>query len=361
MSRGPLLFAAVLALAIGASALSNWLSAGSVPDHPLALAPVGTTAVARVDMPALLASPLWAAWVGEGDAGYQRIVSTCGFDPLGDLRTVDVYLVGTARRPLDQVGFVARGALRHEELIRCVESITEGEGGGVHEVDIEGVRAIASDHGSSRAAFVGRDAIFGGDESLVRDLIRRAHDEGPSLAEDETLAALYRRARTRGELIAVARIPESWRPVIARATAADARWAPAASVVALGLGARIRSGLGATLVVELGRAEDARDLRGALMDGLDDLLSRPLVRLSTLGGALRHVDADTDGASLVLTVDLDDEELAAVVAYAREALASVVAPLTPTSPAVEEEVSPPPALPPPDEVIVAPEVTVAPE
>jgi hypothetical protein len=138
MSRGPLVLVGVIALALGAAALSQWVSGRAVPEHPLELAPVGTTAVVRVDVPALLDSPLWAAWVGEGDEGYHRIVDRCGFDPLLDLRTVDVYLVGTSRRPLDQVGFVARGPLRHEELARCVELISEEDGGGVHEVEIEG-------------------------------------------------------------------------------------------------------------------------------------------------------------------------------------------------------------------------------
>jgi hypothetical protein len=344
----------VAALAVGAAALASWLSGSRMPDDPLELAPVGTTAVLRVDVPALLASPLWEAWVGEGDEGYRNIVEACGFDPLADLRTADVYLVGTSRRPLDQVGFVARGALRHEELVRCVETVTEDDGGGVHEVEIEGVRAVASDHGSSRAAFVGSDAVFGGDESLVRDLIRRFHGEGPSLADDEMLAALYRRARVRGELIAVARIPESWSAVIARAVAADPAWAPAGSLVAVGLGAQIRDGLGATLVAELGDADDARDLRGALRDGIEAVLARPLVRLSILGGALRRLDADTDGASLVVTVDLDEEELGAVVAYARDALASLVeppvegSPLPPAGPPDSPAEDPPP----PDEVIV---------
>jgi hypothetical protein len=359
MSRGPLVLVGVIALALGAAALSQWVSGRAVPEHPLELAPVGTTAVVRVDVPALLDSPLWAAWVGEGDEGYHRIVDRCGFDPLLDLRTVDVYLVGTSRRPLDQVGFVARGPLRHEELARCVELISEEDGGGVHEVEIEGVRAVASNHGSSRAAFVGNEAVFGGDESLVRDLLRRAHGEGPSLAEDETLASLYRRAQVRGDIVAVARVPESWRPVIARATAGDASWEPAASTVAVGLGARVRHGLGATLVLELGDPEDARDLRGALLETIDGVLSRPLVRLSTLGGALRHVDADTDGQSLVVTVDLDEEELGAVVAYAREAVAAALSPATPLLPG---DPSPPSegapseaALPVPDEVIRVPE------
>jgi hypothetical protein len=338
----------VVALALGAAGLMSWLGGRLLSDDPLELAPAGTTAVFRIDVPALMASPLWAAWVGEGDAGYRRIVTECGFDPLADLRTADIYLVGTTRRPLDQVGFVVRGPLRHEELIRCVERVSEDDGGGVHEVEIEGVRAIASDHGASRAAFVGSDAIVGGDEDLVRELLRRAHGEGESLANDEVLAALYQRVQSRRELIAVARVPESWRRVLLQA-APDAGWAPLGTMEAVALGARIREGLGATVVLELSEADDARDLRGAINDWITATLARPLVRMSLIGAALAHVEVAVDRRELVLTAELDEDELGAVVAYFRGALEGALHGEAPTEP------EPPPAMVPPvpDEVIEA--------
>lgn len=341
---------AVLTIAAGAAALDHFLSARRLPDHALALAPVGTTGVARVDVPALLASPLWAAWVGEGDEGYQRVVETCGFDPLADLTTADVYVLGTARRPLDQIGFVARGALRHEALVRCVEQVTAEEVGGVHEVELEGVRAIASDHGDSRAAFLGQDGLVGGDEALVRDVIRRFHGEGPSLLEDETLVALWREVEVREELTLVLRVPESWRAGLGRMVAGDPRWAPVTSVSAVALGARIRDGFGATLVLELGGRDDARDARAALLEAVEGLLSRPLVQLSSIGGALRSIDAEADGARLVVTADLNDDQLAAVVAYARESLSAALAPPSEVPPALPEDTGPVP-----DEVFTVPE------
>lgn len=348
MSRGPLVIFSVLALALGGAGLVSWLGGPSLSDDPLELAPAGTTAVFRLDVPALMASPLWAAWVGEGDAGYRRIVTECGFDPLADLRTADIYLVGTTRRPLDQVGFVVRGPLRHEELIRCVERVTDEDGGGVHEVEIEGVRALASDHGASRAAFVGSDAIVGGDEDLVRDLLRRAHGEGDSLANDEVLAGLYQRVRARRELIAVARVPESWRRVLMRA-APTPRWAPLGTLEAVAIGARIREGLGATVVLELSEADDARDLRGAITEWLAATLERPLVRLSLIGAALSHVDVAVDRRELVLTAELDEDELGAVVAYFRGALDGVLH--EDPAPTVAAPPDPDPLI--PDEVIEA--------
>ncbi len=338
----------VIALALGGAGVVAFLNGRALSDDPLELAPAGTTAVLRVDVPALMASPLWAAWVGDGEPGYRRIVSECGFDPLADLRTADVYVVGTTRRPLDQVGFVVRGPLHHEELVRCVERVSEEGGGGVHEVEIEGVRAIASDHGSSRAAFVGSDAIVGGDEDLVRNLLRRAHGEGESLANDPALASLYARVRSRRELIAVARIPESWRAVLLRA-APDASWAPVQSLEAVGLGAAIREGLGATVVLELGDEDDARDLRGAITDWLAATLDRPLVRLSLVGAALSHVAVEVDRRELVLSAELDADELGAVVAYLRSALDGAV-----------HGDPPPEVAPPPMEVPVVPDEVIGP-
>lgn len=355
MQRGPVVMLSILAAAGGIAALVHLAHGRRLPSHPFELAPVGTTGVLRVDVPALRASPLWQAWVGEGDEGYQRIVEDCGFDPLADLRTADVYVVGTERRPLDQIGFVARGALRHEALVRCVERVTEGEDfGGVHEEDIEGVRAIASDHGTSRAAFLGPDGVVGGDEPFVRDVIRRFHGEGPSLLEDDTLAELWHRASAREDVVLAMRLPESWRAGLIRMLGADGPAAALASAIAVGLGARLRSGLGATLVVELGSGDDARDARSALREWVDGLLARPLVRLSSIGGALRSVDAEADGARLVVTADLDEDELAAVVAYVREELAGLLEPAAP-EPLPEPRPEPLPeegALPAPDETVL---------
>ncbi len=325
----------VLALALGAAGLAH-LAHDRVAAHPFELAPPGTTAVLRVSVPALLASPLWTAWFGDDDGGRRRIVEACGFDPLADVRTADVYVVGSPRRPLDQVGFVARGALRHEALVRCIERVTAGESlGSVHEDEVEGLPALASDHGPSRAVFLGADAVVGGDAEFVRDVVRRSRGEGESLLGDALLSELWQRASRASELVIAARIPEGWREGLTRMVGERGPWAPLGSMRALALGARVSRGLGATLLMELDASGSARDLRGAIDDAREAALEQPLVRLSSLGGALRSLEVEADGARLGVRADLDDEELAAVVALLRERLDGLLA--GPTEPSAPRE------------------------
>ena len=47
-----------------------------------------------------------------GGSGAARIERVCGFDPLDQVRDVIVFVLGSEGRPLEHVGFVARGALK---------------------------------------------------------------------------------------------------------------------------------------------------------------------------------------------------------------------------------------------------------
>lgn len=337
----------ILALALGAAGLVHLAQGRRLAAHPFELAPPGTTGVLRVNVPALLASPLWAAWFGDEDEGRRRIVDACGFDPLAELRTADIYVVGTRRRPLDQVGFVARGALRHEALVRCVEQVTEGEAlGGVHEEEVEGLPALASDRGGSRAVFLGTDGVVGGDVEFVRDVVRRFRGEGENLLDDAQLSALWQRASSDAEVVLAARIPDGWRDGLTRMVGQSGPWAPLSSMRALGLGARVSRGFGATLVIEFDAAGAARDLRGAAQDARDAVLAQPLVRLSSVGSALDALEVEADGARLVVRADLDDDELGAVVALLRERLDALLA-----GAPLPSEPTDPPRLPAPDETL----------
>lgn len=318
----------MLAIALGSVALALGLArlGGSTRAHtPLALAPAGSSIVVHLDVPALLRSPLWEALAGD-DVGLAHVREACGFDPLARLRTAEIFVVGTTRRPLDQVGFVARGDLPREELVRCVELVVEEDGGGVHAVEIEGVPALASDHGASRAAFLAPDGVVAGDETIVREILRIDHGTARGSDDDASFRRLWTRVATREEIVAVARIPERWRGAIERAVARMDGLESLADVVTVGLGARLRDGLGATVVLEMEGAGDARTLEAGLRARIEAARADVLVRLSTVGGALRHVDLEAQERDLVITVDLDEDELEAVVALARHALDELLTP-----------------------------------
>lgn len=293
----------------------------SAPRTVLESAPEGASIIASIDAPALLGSPIWRALTEEdGGQGLARIEGACGFDPLERLRTVAVFIVGTEARPLERTGFLARGDLPREELVRCVERVVGEDGGSIRRVEIEGMAAIASENGPSRAAFVGEDGVLGGDETVVRAMLRVQQGEADGAGTDPALGAMWRRVEHRAEVIAVARVPSNWREWLGR-IGGQIDLEALVGVERIGLGARIRTGLGLTLALETGSADAARELRDAARARIEAALEQPMLGTSALGAALRHAEIEAEGATAIATIDLDQERLEALIQLIRHQLA----------------------------------------
>lgn len=317
--RRQLSILAAIALACAALAWGlSQLGGRTRPTTALGAAPEGSAVIAQVDVPALRASPIYRALAGE-DAGLERISRACGFDPLDRVRSAFVFVVGDEGRPLEHVGFVARGELARGELVECVERVVEAEGGSLREVAIEGVPAVASAHGSSRAAFLGSDAVVGGDEHVVRALIRVDRGEAPGADRDAALARLWERVAARREVIAVAVVPPNWRDFLGR-LGEGVELGALEDVRRIAVGARVRSGLGVTLALDAGDELHAAALVEEARTRIARLLEEPLLGISAAGSALRRIELRTEGGDAIATLDLDDAELASVVQLARTAL-----------------------------------------
>jgi hypothetical protein len=333
--------------ALGLAGLGAWLALAwrrPLPASPLEAVPGSAVAVASIRLRALRAAPAWRALVGEGgDAGAREVERLCGFDPLALVDDATVFVTGEEDVGLEHVGFVARGAeLQSARLLACVERVVAEDGGGVRALRIEGERALASARGSGRAAFVRSDGVAGGTEPSVAGVIRALRGDEPSAASDPVLRALW--ARVGGgarELSFVARVPASWRRVLAARLAARTELAPVLRVVALGFSARMATDttLGAVLRAE--SPADARALVDAGTRGRDGLLALPLVRLTPHGRALAALRLEADGADATASVDLDAAQLRAVVSWVRGAL-TPDAPATPSVPAPDAVLRPMP-------------------
>lgn len=291
-------------------------------EHPprttLQMAPLGTTMIGHAEVPALLRSPIWEAFVGD-DEGMSRIERLCGESPLDTLRTADVYVVGTDESPLAQLGFLARGELDHERLVSCVGDVVEGDGGGVHEVTIEGVRAIASDHGDGRAAFLGRDGIVGGNETLVRELIHLDHGTTEPM-DDPALARLWGIVQGRRHVALALHVPDRWRGAIARYLAELPALRPVERAAAVAIGANLDHGIGLTVALACERDSDAAELAASLEATIAAQLEDTLMALSPVGAALRRVEIEPQGRDVVVTLDLTERQLELLVSVIRETL-----------------------------------------
>lgn len=319
----------VTGLAVVVGALAYLLAARSnEPRDALAMAPSRTVGVLELDVPGVRGSALWADLVGEGDTGMARIRERCGIDPLDALRTVHVFLLGggdgatdPADERLEEMAVVARGAIDHEALARCIGDVVAEDGGGVHPTTIEGVDALASDRGSSVVAFYGRDGLVAGADVVVAELLRIRQGASPPMPRDEGLARLWRRTASRRHLRAVARLPRNWRRLIER-VASFGELDAMAGARALGIGATLGEGIALTVAVELDTADTAHDAQRALEARIASTLRDPEVGLSALAVSLRRVTLEANDRDLVARIELDRAELETTVALIRRRIAS---------------------------------------
>ncbi len=297
----------------------------SGPTDALGMAPNRTAALAEIDVPGVRRSTLFRDLVGDADQGLREIERTCGFDPLDQLRSAYVYLLrqegaapDSAGASLDEVAFVARGELDHEALARCIGDVVSGDGGGVHATVIEGRDALASDHGSSVAAFYGPDGVVAGADTIVAELLRIQDGASPAMPRDEDLQRLFRLASSRSHVRLVARLPRNWQRFLGTIAdmAEDLERLGRAS--ALGLGATLDDGLGVTLALDLDAPADAQAAQHGLEERIAEALRDPEVATSVLAVALRHVTLHAEGTDLVARADLDRPELDATIALIRQ-------------------------------------------
>lgn len=327
VSQGARNAAFVVALAAVIAVLAYGLSRRTSGSRDLlSSAPRRAIVLAELDVPPLRRSSLFRELVGESDAGLDRIESTCGFDPLDQLRTLQIFVLRAedeeeGEAGFDQVAFLARGALEHEQLARCVSQVVEGDGGGVHPTTLEGVDAIASDHGSSVAAFLGTDAVVAGDDTVVAELIRIQQGAADPHARDDSLMRLLRRAGPSSHVRLVALLPRHWQRFLGRLTDVVGDDVPLDRARALGLGASLDDGLAISLTLDLGDAHMASDAQHALETRIAEARRDPDLAASVLAVTLAHVDVEAASTDLTVSASLDRPELDATIALARRYLA----------------------------------------
>jgi len=306
---------AILLGIIALVALGSWALAGRtlhLPGAPLATVPQGATAVLHVDLQALLSSRVWERLVVErgGDRGVRRIEELCGGDPLSAVSELTAFASGDAPGDLERVGLVIRGRFEPEAFGDCVRRVVEEDGGELHQTAIDGVPAVRG-RGSSRAAFIGRDGIAGGDEETVGGIIRAIRDRSASAAVDPVLAELWTEVATRRDLVFVAHVPEGWRRALRERLRAspDTDMGAIAGVRALGIGANVSEGLSIDARMRMRDEGEADRAGGALTRTLQETLEAGGLTAAVTAPILRRLSVDAEGAEVHASLDLSPERL----------------------------------------------------
>ena len=299
----------VLALIAGGVGLWVWRREPKLPEAPLANAPADAAAVGWLDARRVLGSAFYRALVGGESEGVARVRAQCGFDPLAIVDDAIVWVMSERVPQLSHIGVIARGDIDRERLVDCITKSVSREGGGIERVQIEGVAAIASRRGSSRAAFLGANGIVAGDEGTVRTAIRVFQGAERNAATDEGFQRLWRKLAQGRDLVLVGRVPSHWRPPIVTVAATRPNLAPLASIDLVGVSANVSADLGFGVVLETRDAAAARTLKAGVEEQLRDWLGNRMLALTVAGLVLRRIRLDTDGRELVVTGSVRADEV----------------------------------------------------
>lgn len=292
-----LLLAALTGL--GAAAWYLFWPRVTLPSNALAVVPADAYAALRVRVDRVYGSEAYQRLVvARGQArGIERVEVMCGFNPLARLTELTVFARPAPDGGMPRIAFAARGELHHDELLDCVKKIAGGSAPELVREDIEGIPTLRSKKGSSRAAFVGRDGILGGDAESVRAAIHTLLGKAPSVAQDRVLSGLYREVEQTSDVALVGRLPDEAKPLIRQLAALSG---PEALLLAetSALSATLNMGggrlvLGTSLIMPDPRKAAA--LVEAGQRTIARLLEIPGIGLTPAAGVLRGVQMETRG------------------------------------------------------------------
>jgi hypothetical protein len=298
VKRSSIVVAVLALLVLGAGAYLVFLSnQRSLPVDPLATVPADSFGVVRIKVDRVLASDAYKRLVVErgGAKGVEHVVKTCGFNPLENVKELVVFARPAPQGGMPRFAFSARGDLDPEKLGECVKKFGDGVGELKRE-DIEGVPAVVSSRGTSRAAFLS-DGIVGGDADSVVAAINTLVGKAPSLAGDVVLHSLYAQFDSGTDIAGVARMPDEARALVQ---------ALAQNMIGVQLGiltdAKAMAGsmnlaeakiTGGGLLVTSSPAE-AQQVVNVVRNLVDRLLSIPGVGLTPAAGVLRSIKSAND-------------------------------------------------------------------
>lgn len=317
---------------VGAAAWLLFWPRLALPDDPLAAVPGDAIGFVRVRVNRVIASDAYKRLVVDrGQArGIERVQVLCGFNPLERISELVVFARSAPGGGVPRLAFVARGELKHEELLDCVKKFTGGDASAMTYEDVEGVPTVVSKKGTSRAAFIGRDGLLGGDAESVRAAVHTLLKKAPSIAEEALLSGLYREVDESSDIALVTRNPDEAKVLIrelARAAAPELAALEPVRALTANLstsGGRIAGG--ALFVTR--DAQHASTLVALGKRAIGRLLSIPGVGLTPAAGVLRGVqmEAREDRATFAGSIKVSTVETLLELIPAIEQLANDLAP-----------------------------------
>jgi hypothetical protein len=321
----------------------------SLPQDPLAVVPADAFGIVRIRVDRVLASDAYKKLIVERGqaAGIERVEVTCGFNPLERIRELTIFARPAPGGGVPRFAFAARGDLRHDELLDCVKKFTKGDASALVREDIEGIPTVQSKKGSSRAAFVGRDGILGGDAESVSAAIQTLLGKAPSANGDLMFKALYAEIEQGSDITLVSRLPDEVKPMIhqlADAVGEELKQLEELKLVGVNLTTRPDQIAGsATLVTR--SAEQAALFVELAKVAVSRVLAIPLIGMTPVASVLRTVQTEARGdrATFAGQIKVSTIETMLTMLPALESMASDSAPGAHAAPGAAAGAAPAPA------------------
>lgn len=327
MKRSSLVLILLALCGVGVGAWYLFWPRLSLPADPLAAVPGDAIGFVRIRVDRVLASDAYKRLIVErGQArGIERVQVLCGFNPLERIEQMVVFARPAPEGGLPRFAFAARGKLAHEELLDCVKKFTHGDVSALTLDEVEGIPVIQSKKGSSRAAFIGRDGVLGGDAEGVTAAIHALRQKAPSAAQDPLLSGLYREIDRGSDVALVSRVPDQARAALqAVARELGPELAQLELVQALALNATASAGrLAGGIELVARNAAEAASLVALGRRAIDRALALPGIGLTPASGVLRAVqmEARADRATFAGSVKVSTVEALLELLPALEQLA----------------------------------------
>jgi hypothetical protein len=293
-------------LALAGAAAYFLLPRHKLPDDLLAAIPADAYGVVRVHVPSVLASEAYKRLVVErGEAeGVQRVTKACGFNPLERVRDLIVFARPSPSGRLPRFAFVARGDLPPQELADCVKKFSGADASTLKRDDIEGIPVVSSSGGGSRAAFLGRDGVIGGDADSVLAAINTVLGKAPALSNEGPMRDLFREVSQGTDVAVVARMPDDVKPLLQLLSLRFAGGAlvPLTETRVLALNATLAQGkiTGGAIMVT-GDSARSKAIVELARGQVQRLLAIPGVNLTPAGSVLRSIQMEARGDRATFT------------------------------------------------------------
>ena len=290
---------------LGAFALSRMHRAEPTA---LSLAPAHSAFVGEVNVRALRETE-WITRNASGNGAWERLRAECG-EEIDNIEFMRAYVIEDGAGQLNDVAVSAHGPFELDALTRCVAHANDEMGSSLHETEIEGVPALASDQGSSVAAPLGEHGVMTGPVSAVASALRSLR--GESNAMDPALETLWLSLQTRRDVRIVGTLPDGWRSFFSQRPRGDV-----GRPEHIAIGISLAHGLDAEATLTLPTEEDARALMGDAERQLEAWRAREAWMQSALRAPLLQTRTRTENATLIVSLRLSETETLDTLALAR--------------------------------------------